>query len=242
MGKRLAIVQSNYIPWKGYFDLISYVDEFILFDTVQFTKNDWRNRNKIKTPRGVEWLTIPVRHHFGQSIQETEISDQGWARKHWSSLLQNYAKAPHFATYRLAFEAIYASVAEERFLSVINYKFLTDICRMLGIHTKFTWSRDCPLADGQTERLVGLCRHTGATEYISGPAAKNYLDAAVLAQAGIKLTYINYSGYPEYRQLYGNYEHNVSVVDLIFNEGSEAPKFLKSFLGIPPDAEGTDRS
>jgi len=239
MAKRLAILQSNYIPWKGYFDLINYVDEFILYDTAQFTKNDWRNRNKIKTPRGVEWLTIPVRHHFGQLIQETQISDVGWTRKHWGSLSQNYAKAAHFRDYETQFEALYTGLAEEKFLSAINHRCLTELCRTLGIQTKITWSRDCRLADGQTEPLVDLCRQTGATEYISGPAAKDYIVPQIFEQAGIKLTYINYEGYPSYRQLFGPFEHGVSALDLIFNEGPEAPKFMKSFLGIPPDAAFT---
>src|SRR5664280_3071364 len=99
MGKRIAILQSNYIPWKGYFDLINSVDEFILYDTAQFTKNDWRNRNTIKTPQGILWLTIPVRHNFGQTIQETRVSDPSWGRRHWATLLQNYARAPHFGEY-----------------------------------------------------------------------------------------------------------------------------------------------
>jgi len=237
MGKRLAILQSNYIPWKGYFDLINYVDEFILYDTAQFTKNDWRNRNRIKTPRGLEWLTIPVRHHFGQSIEETQISDQRWARKHWSTLSQNYAAAPHFQEYKARLEALYDSVAEEKSLSAVNHRCLSEICEILGIRTRITWSRDYPLAEGQTERLVRLCEATGAAEYISGPAARDYIDAQLFTRAGIKLTYINYGGYPPYDQLFGPFEHGVSILDLIVHTGREAPKHMKSFLGIQPEAE-----
>jgi hypothetical protein len=229
VGKRIAILQSNYIPWKGYFDLINSVDEFILYDTAQFTKNDWRNRNKIKTPRGVAWLTIPVRHDFGQSIQETRVSDPAWGRKHWGSLLQNYAKAPHFGEYMPLFESLYRDIASEEYLSAINYRFLREVCDILNISTSITWSRDYRLADGRIERLVDLCRQGGADEYLSGPAAKDYVEEKPFADAGIALTFMDYSAYPEYQQLYPPFEHKVSILDLIFNEGPDARNYLKSF-------------
>jgi hypothetical protein len=229
MGKRIAILQSNYIPWKGYFDLINSVDEFILYDTVQFTKNDWRNRNKIKTPRGIVWLTIPVLHNFGQTIHETRVSNPAWSQRHWSILLQNYAKAPHFREYRPLFESLYRDIASEQYLSAINYRFMCEVCSILGIRTLITWSRDYRLADGKIERLVDLCRQAGADEYLSGPAAKNYIQEKPFVDAGIMVTYMDYSGYPEYRQLYPPFEHGVSILDLIFNEGPDAQKYLKSF-------------
>ena len=235
MGKRIAILQSNYIPWKGYFDLINSVDEFILYDTAQFTKNDWRNRNKIKTPQGVIWLTIPVRHSFGQTIQETRVIDPTWSRKHWKSLLQNYAKASHFREHEQLFECVYRGISGEQCLSVINYCFLHEVCAILGIRTQITWSRDYRLVDGQTERLVDLCRQAGADEYISGPSAKDYIQEKPFLDAGIKLTYMDYSGYPEYRQLYPPFDHGVSILDLIFNEGPDAPKYMKSFVGRSAD-------
>jgi hypothetical protein len=234
MGKRIAILQSNYIPWKGYFDLINMVDEFILYDTAQFTKNDWRNRNKIKTPKGLLWLSIPVRHSFGQLIQDTTVSDHSWPQKHWRSLCQYYANATHFKHYKRQLEQLYREVASETNLSVINHRFITEVSAILGIKTRITWSRDYRLIDGQTERLVDLCRQAGANEYLSGPAAKAYIDDNLFSQAEIKLTYINYSSYPEYSQLHPPFEHAVSVLDLIFNTGPEAPKYMKSFLGYPP--------
>lgn len=229
VGKRIAILQSNYIPWKGYFDLINSVDEFILYDTAQFTKNDWRNRNRIKTPRGVAWLTIPVRHDFGQTIQETRVSDPAWSRKHWASLQQNYAGAPHFRDYVPSFESFYRDVAAEEYLSAINYRFLREVCDILQIGTPITWSRDYRLADGRIERLVDLCRQAGADEYLSGPAARSYIEEKPFSDAGIALTFMDYSGYPEYRQLYPPFEHQVSILDLIFNQGPDAQNYLKSF-------------
>ena len=229
MGKRIAILQSNYIPWKGYFDLINSVDEFILYDTAQFTKNDWRNRNTIKTPQGILWLTIPVRHNFGQTIQETRVSDPSWGRRHWATLLQNYARAPHFGEYASLFENLYGEISGEQFLSAINYRFICEVCAILDIKTPITWSRDYRLADGKIERLVDLCRQAGADEYLSGPAAKDYLKEEPFLEEGIKVTYMDYSGYPEYRQLYPPFEHRVSILDVIFNEATEAPRYLKSF-------------
>src|SRR5215204_4466106 len=112
--KKVAIVQSNYIPWKGYFDLINLVDEFILFDDMQYTRRDWRNRNIIKTSAGPKWLTIPVavKGNYFQSIQDTTISDPRWARKHWESIVHSYAKAKSFAMYRDVFEALYLTCEE----------------------------------------------------------------------------------------------------------------------------------
>jgi len=237
MGKKIAILQSNYIPWKGYFDLIDFADEFVLYDTAQFTKNDWRNRNKIKTAQGVTWLTVPVTHHFGQTIQETRITDASWARKHWATIAQTYAKARHFGDYRSRFEALYAEAATETLISRVNHLFLTAICDVLGIHTRISWSSDYELVEGKTKRLVELCRQLDGEEYISGPAAKDYIQDELFAAAGIKLTYIDYSGYPEYRQLHGPFEHGVSVIDLILNEGPDAPRYMKSFSGLRPDTK-----
>jgi len=229
MGKRIAILQSNYIPWKGYFDLINSVDEFILYDTAQFTKNDWRNRNRIKTPRGIAWLTIPVSHHFGQTIHETRVSDPAWGQKHWSSLLQNYGGAPHFRDYAPRFDSLYRDMASEEYLSAINYRFLREVCEIIGIGTPITWSRGYRLADGKIERLVNLCRQAGADEYLSGPAAKDYLQEEPFSDAGVTVAYMDYSGYPEYHQLYPPFEHRVSILDLIFNEGPDAGRYLNSF-------------
>ncbi len=230
MTKKVAIVQSNYIPWKGYFDLINLADEFILFDDVQYTRRDWRNRNKIKTPHGVIWLTIPVqvKDKFSQRIKETIVSDPEWNQKHWKSIVHTYSKAKCFHHYKELFEEMYLG-STETLLSQINYRFLRGICEILGIKTKLTWSMNYSLVEGKTERLVDLCRQTGATEYISGPAAKGYIEEELFREEGIVLQYMDYSGYPEYDQLFPPFEHNVSVIDLIFNVGLDAHRYLKSF-------------
>jgi hypothetical protein len=229
-GKSVAIVQSNYIPWKGYFDLINMVDEFVLYDDMQYTRRDWRNRNYIKTPRGLEWLTIPVdvKGKYLQKIRETRVNEPYWAKTHWKTIVQNYGSAPHFARYREVFEDLYLGSSEDM-LSRINFRFIEAVCSILGIRTKLSWSMDYELVEGTTERLVGLCKSTGASHYLSGPAAKGYLEEGLLAAEGIGVSYMDYSGYPPYSQLYGEFQHGVTILDLLFNAGPEAPRYMKSF-------------
>lgn len=229
---KLAVLQSNYIPWKGYFDLINSVDDFVLYDDMQYTSNDWRNRNRIKTPQGGQWLTIPVasKGQFGQAIREVRVANGLWRRKHWQALLLNYGRARFFARYREPFEALYLDRTDDR-LSVINFAFIELVCAILGIKTRLSWSMDHVLAGDRNQRLIGLCREFGASSYLSGPAARSYLDEAGFAAAGIDVSYIDYAAYPAYHQLFGDFVHEVSVLDLIFNEGPDAPRFMKSFGG-----------
>jgi hypothetical protein len=227
--KKIAILQSNYIPWKGYFDLINIVDEFILYDEVQYTKSDWRNRNIIKTYQGSQWLTIPVRiENLEQKIEDTKIADKKWNVKHWKSLTQNYSKAKCFNEYKDIFEELYLSSNEEH-LSQINYKFIVAICKILGITTKIRLSNEFNLIDGQTERLLGVCKDCNADSYVSGPAAKNYLDEDFFIQNNVTVEWMNYSGYPEYQQILEPFEHGVTILDLIFNKGANTAKFMKTF-------------
>jgi hypothetical protein len=229
--KKCAILQSNYIPWKGYFDLINSVDEFIFYDCVQYTKHDWRNRNKIKTAAGAKWLTIPVQttdlFTAETTVAEAKIADPNWRRKHWSSISQNYSRARHFKTYAGVFEKLYES--DELLLSKINQTFITKICSMIGIETQITDSTKYELIGDRNERLVNLCKQAGADIYLSGPAAQSYLDASLFENAGIKVEWMDYSGYPEYTQLFPPFDHYVTILDLIFNEGPQATQFMKSF-------------
>lgn len=227
--KKIAILQSNYIPWKGYFDIINMVDEFVFYDEVQYTKNDWRNRNKIKTSQGIQWLTIPVRQEtLEQKIKDTKISDKKWNIKHWRTLSQNYSKSKYFKDYKDIFEEMYLN-CEEEYLSQINYKFITTINEILGIRTKLRYSSEFELIDGQTEKLLDICNQCKANSYLSGPAAKDYFDEKLAKKENIQIEWMNYSGYQEYNQLFPPFEHGVSIIDLIFNEGSNATKFMKSF-------------
>jgi hypothetical protein len=230
MSKTIAVVQSNYIPWRGYFDLINSVDEFILYDDVQYTIRDWRNRNIIKTQNGPRWLTIPVevKGKYFQKIKDTVISDTTWGRKHWASIIHNYSRAKYFLIYRELFKDLYLR-SEDKWLSQINYRFIIAICQILGIRTTISRSMDYNLVGDKTDRLVHLCKQAGATAYVSGPSAKAYLDEDVFRNEGIAVAYIDYSGYPEYRQLYPPFEPSVTIIDLIFNEGPSATGYMKNF-------------
>lgn len=208
--------------------MVAAVDEFILYDDMQYTRRDWRNRNQIKTPQGVHWLTIPVqvKGKYFQKIKETEIDGMKWAEAHWKTLIQNYRRAPHFDEIAPWLEPLYLS---ERYthLSTLNRRFIEAICRYLGIKTKLSNSWDYSLIDGKTERLADLCVQAGGTEYISGPAARDYIEEAVFIERGIKLTWFDYSGYPEYPQPWGEFTHGVTILDLLFNCGKEAPHYMR---------------
>lgn len=224
----LGIIQSNYIPWKGYFDIIGISDEFIIYDHAQYSKNTWRNRNKIKTPRGVQWLTIPVecKGKCTQKIREVVVSDPRWNVKHWKSLCANYARAKYFPQYKDMFEDLYLG-CEEKYLSLINYRFIIRICEILGIKTKISWDEEYELIEGKTKKLAYLCKQTNTNIYLTGPTAKGYLDDELFEREEKKIIYMDYSGYSEYEQLYPPFVHEVSVVDLIFNEGPNASKYMK---------------
>jgi hypothetical protein len=226
--KKVAILQSNYIPWKGYFDMIAAVDEFVLYDDMQYTRRDWRNRNQIKTPQGLQWLTIPVKvkGRYLQAIRETEIDGTDWAASHWKALAQNYRRAPHFDEVAAWVEPLYraATFAD---LSSVNRVFIEAVCRYLGITTRITNSWDYVLGKGTTERLADLCAQAGGQEYISGPAARDYIEDSVFFGRGIKLTWFDYSGYLPYPQLWGDFSHNVTILDLLFNCGKDSPRFMK---------------
>ncbi|MEB3328324.1 MAG: WbqC family protein [Candidatus Sericytochromatia bacterium] len=228
MVKRIAILQSNYIPWKGYFDLISSADEFIMFDSAQYTKRDWRSRNIIKTPRGPQWITVPVvsKGSTERSIKDIEIDGFAWNKSHWRSLEQNYRRAAHFNAVASWLEPLYFA-EQHTHLSPLNRRFIEAICGYLGITTQLRWSWEYELVHGKTARLVHLCQQAGATTYISGPAAKAYLDEAAFTAAGIAVEWFDYSGYPEYPQLWGPFTHHVTVLDVLFNCGERSRDFLR---------------
>lgn len=224
--KKVAVVQSNYIPWKGYFDLIAAVDEFILYDEAQFTKNDWRNRNRIKTPKGLEWLSIPVGRGIHRRIRDVALPDPRWQAKHWKTLEANYRRAAHFPEVARLVEPLYLE-RRHAHLSALNREFIELICRYLGIATKISNCWDYELIAGKTERLVALAAQAGAGEYVSGPSARSYIDESAFARRGIRLTWFDYAAYPEYPQLWGGFSHEVTILDLLFNCGRDAPRYLR---------------
>lgn len=226
--KKVAILQSNYIPWKGYFDLIAAVDEFIIYDDVQYTRRDWRNRNIIKTPQGVKWLTVPVsaRGNYYQKISDMRITGDDWTIAHWKSLVHSYSRAPYFSEIASWLEPLYRN-ANSTHISQLNSQFISTICKFLGINTRISHSHEYKLIGDRTERLANLCLQLGATEYISGPAAKDYLNEKNFVDLDIKVTWFDYADYPEYPQLWGKFIHEVSILDLLFHCGKNSPHFMR---------------
>lgn len=208
--------------------MIAAVDEFILYDDMQYTRRDWRNRNQIKTPQGVQWLTVPVqvKGKYHQKINETEIDGLDWMESHWKSLVQNYRRAPYFSEIASWLEPLYTDNTYTH-ISQLNLTFITAICHYLGINTLISRSSDYTLLDGKTERLADLCVQASACEYISGPSAKDYVDETIFNQLNIKLTWFDYSGYREYPQLWGEFTHGVTILDLLFNCGKDSYQHMR---------------
>lgn len=225
-GPRVAIVQSNYIPWKGFFDIIHDVDLFVFYDDVQYTPRDWRSRNRIKAARGPEWISVPVGNDRNRLICDVAIPDAAWQATHWRTLQQNYGKTPHFARYRDYFEHVYCGTRWSN-LSDFNQSVTRHIAtEILGIVTTFADSRGYAVDGQKQERIVGLVQATGAGTYVSGPAAKDYLEPARFDELGVALVWKDYAGYPDYPQRFPPFEHGVSVLDLLFNVGPDAPWYI----------------
>lgn len=223
---KVAILQSNYIPWKGYFDIIHDVDLFIFYDDVQYTKNDWRNRNRIKSRQSSRWLTIPTHGSTSQLIHEVGFANAHWQEQHWRTISQSYARAPHFASYRDLIEPVYRDRVWTR-LSDLNQHLIQLIAReALGMTTTFADSRRYSAAGSKQDRLLDILAKCCATTYVSGPAARDYIDEASFTATGIDLIWKDYTGYPEYPQLSPPFEHGVSILDLLFNVGSDAPYYI----------------
>ncbi|OXT02647.1 hypothetical protein B7H23_07105 [Notoacmeibacter marinus] len=229
--KTVVILQSNYIPWKGYFDLMNAADVFVLFDEVQFSRRDWRNRNKIIIQGQPRWLTIPVQSKgkYAAPVSEIEVTDGSWAQKHWTSIELAYGKSPFFRDYAPGLETTYGEAAKETHLSSINRLFLDHLATALGINVTFGRSDSVPRqSDDPAERLIEICRGYGATRYLSGPAAKSYIDPQLFVDAGIDLRYADYSGYPTYAQQSEDFEHGVSIIDMLMTLGPDTASHLKS--------------
>ncbi len=220
---RIAIIQSCYVPWKGFFDMIGRCDKYVIFDRAQYTKRHWHNRNRIKTAAGLKWLTIPVlsKGRYEQPIDEVEI-EKPWTEKHWRALELAYRRAPFFEVFAPTVRNWYERADKEKRLTEVNALFLREIASLLGLRTRIVRDSAYPSHGGKTERLLGIARAAGADRYLSGPSAKAYLDEAVFTAAGIAVEWMSYEGYPEYPQLHGKFEHEVSVLDLLFSTGPDA--------------------
>jgi len=224
---KVGVIQSNYIPWRGYFDFIQQVDLFVFHDDIQYTKGDWRNRNRIKTPGGAIWLSVPVKHHSAsQLICDTHIEYAvDWQRDHLNRFTANYHKSPHRNDAAGLLEEAFRF--RDRTISELNVRLVRLVCSYLGIETPMQFSSAYPISGAKTERLIDLLHKAGASIYLSGPSARNYLDESLFRKNGIRLEYKTYD-YPPYPQLWGAFEGAVSILDLIANCGQASKDLLRS--------------
>ena len=224
---KVAVLQPTYLPWCGYFALMDSVDTFIYYDDVQMSVQSWQQRNKIKTSQGVTYLTVPIRRESGQRICDVSINfGTDWRRKHWQTIKQAYSKAPYFDTYGVYVEDFYGA----------KWFLLSDYCMdinrylamMLDIKMPKVLKSSAMFSQGsKTDRLISLLKNIGATEYVSAPAARNYIEPVKFEIAEIKLTWFNYK-HPVYPQIRGDFIPYMSVIDLLFNTGEEAIKYIRS--------------
>lgn len=234
MPKTIVVTQSNYLPWRGYFDMFRSADEVILLDSVQYTRRDWRNRNQIKTAAGPAWITVPVevKGRYQQSVDETRIADFSWVDAHRRSIELAYRRARHFETEGAWLMDLLARVGRHSMLSDLNEELLRVICSRLGIEVPISRCTDVLdrvllQAMNPSERLAALAAERGANRYLTGPAAQAYLDQAPFSARGIEVIWMSYEGYPEYEQLWGAFEPRVSIVDPLLNLGPNARRCLE---------------
>lgn len=226
--KKIAILQPNYIPWKGVFDLISRVDVFVFYDDVQFTAKDWRSRNRIRTAHGDIWLSVPV---LSKGLRDQRICDamidprSNWQAKHYKALKANYQKARYFKDYEYLLEEIYLANHWTK-IAELNIFATKLIARAIGVDAE--WHRSSDLGqsgDKNGERAINICKALGCDSFINGPSARAFMDASLFQKNGIALDYMSYS-YPEYEQLYQPFVHEVTVLDVVFNCGPDSRAFV----------------
>lgn len=240
---RIAIMQPTYLPWTGYFALMDQVDAFVFLDDVQFNHRSWQQRNRIKSPSGPMWLTVPVltkgqRH---QLIYEVEINpDEPWQRKHITTISKNYSKAAWISEYQSwleeALRCPWTSLCE------LTISLANDLTRCLGIHTPFVNASDLKTTGSKVDKLINICRRLGADEYLSPTGSFEYIEADNrFPDAGIQLLYQHYE-HPTYRQLHGGFLSHLSIVDLLLNEGSRSLEIIRSGERTPYTSEDMGES
>jgi hypothetical protein len=222
----VSIHQPQYLPWLGYFDKIDRADVFVLLDTVQYKKNEWQNRNRIKTARGAQWLTVPVTYHYPQLICEVGVnSRERWQHRQRQALVTNYRKAPFWGHLEELFEEIFSRPWET--ISELNIHVVKRLAAILGIETPIHVASGLgSFPEDPDERLIALTKHFGASTYLAGNGGHGYMDVKKYEQAGIEVLFQDYR-HPRYDQLFGEFEANMSVIDLIYNHGDESHSILR---------------
>lgn len=237
---KCVILQPSYIPWRGYFHQVQRADLFVFYDDVQYDRRGWRNRNRIKGPQGSQWLTIPVLNKHARQdetpINEVRINwDRPWNRTHLATLRHSYARSPYFERYLPLLEKFYSRRPE--LLADFVIDLTTALAVEMGItHTRFLRSSQLPAEGEKTDRLLSILKHVGAAHYLTGPSARDYLEEDKFRQANITLEYMGYD-YPEYPQLYPPFDPHVSVLDLLFMTGLDAPRYLARAAAAPTSLE-----
>lgn len=225
----VAVDQPNYIPWKGYFDLIHDVDLFVFYNDVQYTVRDWRNRNKIITPNGEKWLSVPCGKDTHRLICDVKMTDREWQRNHYETIKFAYGRRPFFDWVKPLLDDVYLD-HEWEYLYELDVYLTQRISRdYLGIKTEFADSRDYETTGVKHERMLSLLKSIGADIYESGPAAKDYIISGDYTEKGIELRWKTYDDYPAYSQGTDSFNHNVSIIDLLCNVGEEAPYYIWGF-------------
>ena len=230
---RIAILQHGYLPWMGFFEQMYKSDTFVIYDDVQYDKNGWRNRNRIKTPKGIHWLTVPVHIDFEEHLLINKVridNAKNWSKKHLFSIKQNYIKAPFYAEYIGMFEEAYSKIWVR--LIDIDIYFINVIAECLGMkEKKIILSSEINVKGDRLERLVSLCKTFNADTFYEGTAGRNYIDEDYFSRNGIKVEYQDYK-HPVYNQLYGDFVPYLSIIDLLFNHGE---KSLSILSGVSSD-------
>jgi hypothetical protein len=222
---KVGVIQSNYIPWRGYFDFINSVDLFVIYDDVQYSKGSWRNRNQLKFADGPKWITLPVKVNLGMAINEVTVKELDWKKQHADLLKASLGNAPFFNDAMQVWEQGIA--VSSPFLTDLNISITNSICQYLEITTKIVRSEPYELKGSKTDRLMDLFKKIGATSYLSGPAAESYLDVEMFKQNEISLIYKSYA-YKEYPQQFEGFSPAVTILDLIANVGPDAKNYYKS--------------
>jgi hypothetical protein len=231
---RVAIHQPQYLPWSGLFDKIDRADCFVILDVVQYEKNEWQNRNRIKTGQGWQWLTVPVHYHFPERIREVRIDEEsGWRRKHWQTLAQSYRKAPCFDQVAPLLEPLYGASWE--WLIDLNLASLDRLGRALGLRWAPRLASEMTLSEEPTQRLIDICRNVGADYYVAGSGSRDYLRPPLFEKAGITVEFQEFTP-PAYPQLYGPFEPGLSVIDMLFNCGRDAMARLRRARSAPGES------
>lgn len=224
---RIAVSQPNYVPWIGYFQIINSVDTFVFLDDVQYTPRDWRNRNRIKTTKGLEWLSVGVNLPFGRltPINRAEIDDETWTNRHLNGLRHAYSRSPNFRSIYPQIETWIMAKSNETFISQLDINLTIEIARFLGIQTEFKTASEISIIGEKSERLLGICQQLNASQYVSGPSARSYLNVDIFEESGISVDFYDYK-VKEYEQLNGEFAGQVSVLDPLLNLGHEAKDLL----------------